>query len=370
MGKPVKILHVMNGATLGGISTVVLNYYKNMNREKFRFDCAMYNLKLGPNGKALKQLGCDMFFLPLKSKHPFKYIKNLTRIIKNGQYDVIHVHNNKTSYVALMVAKVLGVPIRIAHSHTAVKSVGMKTRVRDIASHLITPKAATHLLACSGEAAVSIFGNSQAAKQKISILKNAIDVGKFSFDLGTRESMREALEIDNELVIGTVGNLGPEKNHKYLLEVFAELIKLESNAKLIIVGEGVLREELERCADKLAIAESTLFLGRRTDVNQMLMAFDIFVMPSLYEGFPIAALEAVASGLPIYLSENITKDLQFATRYRFLSIDVAPRVWAKELHESSFAYDRLDGAIEVIKNGYDISENVKYLEKIYEGNRC
>lgn len=201
MGDEVRVLHVMNGAVLGGISTVVLNYYKDMNRNKFRFDFAMHNVRLGPNGIALKQLGCKMFSLPLKSKHLVKYIKKLARIIKDGQYDIIHVHSGRTAYVALMVAKHLEISKRIAHTHTAAQSGGIKARVLDTVAHYLNPKVATTLLACSTDAARVAFGTSQLATRKTLILKNAIDVNKFRFNEETRNRVRKDLKLEGNLVI-------------------------------------------------------------------------------------------------------------------------------------------------------------------------
>lgn len=367
MTKQIRILHIMNGATLGGISTVVLNYYKNIDRNRFKFDIAMYNKKLGPNGEELQKLGCNMFYLPLKSRHLIKYIKELKCIIKNGRYDAIHVHNNKTSYVALIIAKSLGVPVRIAHAHTAYKTSSVKTVITDVISHYITAQVSTKLIACSKQAAASIFGESKTATNKTVILRNAIDVNRFRFESDIRKKVRNKLGIENELVIGTVGNLSLEKNHKYLLEIFKELCSLRQNVKLIIVGNGELMNELTDYSNKLGIFDKVLFLGQRTDVNQILMAMDIFIMTSLYEGFGIAALEAAASGLPLYLSNHIPEDLKFVKRHKYLSIDIDPIVWARELNECEIEnYDRLDGAVEVINNGFCINDNIRILEGIYE----
>ena len=162
-----------------------------------------------------------------------------------------------------------------------------------------------------------------------------------------------------------MGNLLPVKNHKYLLEIFSALYSMRKSCWLI-VGEGPLLTELKAYTVKLNIADKVLFLGRRTDVNHLLMGFDIFVMPSLNEGFAIAALEAAASGLPIYLSNKIPRELQFYTRSKYLAIDVSPDIWAEELLSYSFDYDRLKGVSEVIENGFDIRQNVKQLEAIYE----
>lgn len=141
---------------------------------------------------------------------------------------------------------------------------------------------------------------------------------------------------------------------------------LKKEVKLVVIGEGPLLSELKSCVDELGIREKVLFLGMRTDVNHLLMGFDIFAMPSLHEGFAIAALEAVASGLPTFLSNSIPKELQFYARTKYLPIDVSPEIWAKEILDCPLDYKRLNGVIEIRKNGFDIRQNVKRLETIYE----
>lgn len=368
MDNQIRVLHIMSGAVLGGVSTVVLNYYQHIDRNKFKFDIAINTRQLGPNGHRLKELGTEIFYLPLKSRNPLKYIRQLKGIIESGEYDVIHDHGGLTSYVGLAVGKYMGVPIRIAHAHSAPQFSGIRGMLKSKASHYINPKIATVLVSCSQDATHAIFGS--RSLDDAFILKNAIDVGKFRFDAEKRNTVREALGINDHLVIGTVGNLDPVKNQKYLLEIFASIHKIRQDVTLVIVGEGPLLNELKAQAKTLGVASNIMFLGRRTDVNTLLMGFDVFVMPSLHEGFAIAALEAAASGLPLYLSDKIPKELSFATRSRFLPIDRPPEYWSEEILSSQNSkYDRVKGAEEVIKNGFDIRQNIQLLENIYQGDR-
>lgn len=365
MKKQIKILHIMNGATLGGISTVVLNYYENIDRNRFQFDCAMYNTNLGPNGLKLKALGSNFYELPLKSKHPFSFIIKLIRILKGNGYDAIHVHSNNTSYLALIIAKILGISVRIAHAHTARDSAGYINKLKNEISFFITPRVATHLLGCSNEALTSMFGKADNAKGKMVLLKNAIDVNKFKYNVEVREKIRAELGIRDEFTIGTVGNLLPEKNHKYLLKIFHEINKVNQTCKLIIVGQGDLLEDLKSYSINLEIEDKVLFLGRRTDVNEILSAFDVFVLPSLYEGFAIAGLEACASGLPVFLSDGVPEDLNCFSNVKYLSINSEPSLWAKEITNVQLSNSRLQSHIEAKNCGYEIELSSRKLESIY-----
>lgn len=365
MTKQIKVLHVMNGATLGGISTVVLNYYQHIDRTRFRFDCAVNNIKLGPNGNALERLGCEFFHLPLKSRHLVKYCIKLAKLLSTHQYDAIHVHNNMTSFVPLGIAKMYRVPIRIGHAHSAYqKNNNVAYKVKEKIFQWILSKTATNLIGCSNEAAESIFGISKIAKSKTIVLRNAIDAQKFLYDARTSEEMRSSFGIGSELILGTVGNLGSEKNQQYLLRIGSELKNQGIEFKMIIVGEGPLRDELNVLAKELEISDCVLFLGRRTDVPQVLMMFDCFVMPSLYEGFGIAALEAVASGLPVLLSDKIPSDLQVFDNCTYLSIEAPPSSWVEHILQRK-AFVRELGVDTVREKGYDIKDNTHVLENLY-----
>lgn len=366
--KSIKVLHVMNGAVLGGISTVVLNFYKHIDREVFNFDCAMTNPELGPNGLALKNMGCKFHSLPLKSKHPIAYIYKLIKILRTNQYNIIHVHSNLTSFFPLFVAKLLGVKIRIAHAHSAMEPKGNKTKIKQLVSRILTPLVATKLVACSNKSSEIIYGKKRNKDNNRVILYNAINVNAFAFNHIVRQRVRVELHIEDAIVLGCVGNLGIEKNHSYALKVLHELTK-EGNPNLkyylLIVGDGPLRQLIINEAQVLGIENSVIFLGMRSDVNEILQAIDIFLMPSLHEGFGIAALEAAASGLPIFLSDKIPRDFEFYNRNKYLSIDASPKIWAKHIIDVNVDYDRRCGADEVKRNGFDIMDNSKKLEEIY-----
>ena len=325
----ISVLHIMNGAVSGGISSVVLNYYNYIDREQIHFDCAVNNSNLGPNGLCLKELGCVFFELPLKSKHPFLYAKKLTDIINKGKYDVIHIHSNEYSIYTLILAKICGVKIRIVHAHTARYSKNPITKLRLALAHFFIPFLSTNMIACTEEVGKSIFGRNVLKNNKFYILKNAIPVKHFSFNKSSRNEIRDMLDINDCFVIGCVGNLNKVKNHEYSLRIEKYIHQIIPNSVLLVIGAGELENELKHLAKNLKIEKNVIFLGRRTDVNLLLQGIDAFIMPSFYEGFGIAALEAATSGLPIYLSNTIPNDLIFYSNSHYLSIQDSPKEWAK-----------------------------------------
>ena len=287
----IKVLHIMNGAKNGGISMYVSNMYKYINKDNIHFDCAVYDDNLGINGENLKKMGCIFYKLPLKSRHPIKYYIALKKIIIDGKYNVVHVHQNESSVYPLMISKRCNVKGLISHAHTyrVYKSIFGKTKNK--ISQLLLKKYSTKRIACSSKAALSIFGTCK----DVIIQKNAIDTNLFQFDERKRIYIRKELGIDNKFVIGCVGNLGKEKNFDFAIGVFSNILKKANNAMLVIIGDGPEKNNLIELAEKLRITDKTLFLGKRSDVNILLQGMDVFLMPSKYEGFGIAALEAATS---------------------------------------------------------------------------
>lgn len=361
----IKVFQIMNAAGAGGVSSVVLNYYKALDKTRVNFDFAMPNIQLGNSGKQFEALGCHFYQLPLKSKHPFKYFKQLKKILIEGKYDAIHVHGNETSFYPLYIAKKAKVKIRIAHAHTARKPKGIINKLKKLASVIFTKSVATKLLACTKDAATSTFGKKSLKSNKLLILKNSIDTEKFRFNQEKRIELRKSFDLDNEFCLCCVGNMDYVKNQKFVLEIFKEILRINDNSHLILVGDGPLRNNLEQYAKELSIFDKVSFLGRRSDVCDILQASDAFVMPSFYEGFAIAALEAAATGNPIYLSDTIPDDLSFYSQSHYISLDESAIYWANEILSIN-NYDRLQGIKEVREAGFEIKDTAKELQTIYE----
>ncbi len=366
----IKVLHIINGADLGGISSMILNYYRSIDRNKYHFDF-IYSIDepLGYNGNELRKLGAKFFYVPKKSEGLWHHISGIKKVIRDGNYDVIHVHSSLTSYVALAVAKKCGIKIRIAHAHNAVKSVvGLKAKINRVVGNVLIKRYATKRLACSIDAAIYTFGDKSINESNVRILPNAIDPMKYAFSEEASTKKREELCISPEtFVFGTVGRMTVEKNQMFLVDVLREVIRLVPDTKLLLVGDGNLRREIENSVKEADLVADVIFTGQRTDVPDLLNVYDVFVLPSHYEGFPVAGVEAGANGLPIVLSDTITRELGFFPNVKYLSLNDSPLVWAKSI-TSYMGKPRNDAALSFIKaNSYDIEGNSKILAQIYSG---
>ena len=271
-------------------------------------------------------------------------------------YRVVHCHLNYMSGVVLAAAKKAGVPVRIAHAHTASMAPGWKQAVRRLCKYLI-PATATHRFACSTEAGKAIFG-----RQDFSILANAIDAAAFAPDDVLRGEVRAELGLGDVFTVMHVGRMVYAKNHAFLLDAFAELLRAEPGAKLVLVGDGELRAEIEAKAARLP-ENSVVLLGTRTDIPRLLQAADIFAFPSRFEGFGITLLEAQAAGLPCVKADTITDDCVVTTLVKSLPID-DPKPWAEAMGAARSA-SREDQLPVIRASGFDIIAATEKLTRFY-----
>ncbi len=363
----INVLHVINGADLGGISSMILNYYRNINRDKFHFDF-IYSIDepLGHNGIELQKLGAQFFYVPKKSEGLMAHIKGIEKILKARKYDAIHVHSSLTSYVALAVAKKCGIRVRVAHAHNAVKDVlGVKAKINRVIGNVLIKRYATVRLACSRDAAIYTFGNKSINDNNVKVLPNSIATRNYVFSEEKRKEVRSVYNIgENELVFGTVGRMSQEKNILYLIDVLDSLVKIRS-CRLMLIGDGDERKDIEEKIEQLGIRNHAILTGKRPDVAALLNAFDVFTIPSVNEGFSIAGLEAGANGLPLVMSNAVPNDLGFLPNTIYLSLG-NPQKWAETI--SSYHKGRNENAYsDVRSHGYDIEDSVVILEAVYSG---
>lgn len=364
----IKVLHIMNGADLGGISAVVLNYYRHIDRSRFQFDFVIAPGEIGPNGKALEELGGTFYILPAKSKDLLGFVKGLRKLIKQNHYDVVHAHHHDTSYVALFVAMTCGVKCRVAQSHSyMVKGASFKTKFRRYVAVLLNDLSSNLRFACTDEAANYLFGRWLKRIFPVTLLPNGIEPANFVYSEHARKVAREELRIDSStLVYGIVARISEEKNHKYLINVLKEIIKFRNDVKLLIVGGGPLKEEVAEYAKEMGAENNIILAGRRPDLLNMLCAMDVFTLPSFYEGSPVSAVEAYATGLPIILSSTITKDLQVLNNVSYIDIDnTSYKKWAKAIIELASKGRNANAIATINEKGFNVSNIAIHLEESY-----
>lgn len=364
----IKVLHITNGADIGGISNVILNYYKNIDREKFQFDFVIPPSDIGPNGKALEGLGGTFYTLPKKSENLLGFVKGLRKLIKQNHYDVVHAHHHDTSYVSLFAAMTCGVKCRVAQSHSyMVKGNSFKTKLRRNVAVLLNDLSSNLRFACTDEAADYLFGRRLKHLFPVTLLPNGVVPENFVFCEQARNQAREELGIESStLVFGIVARISAEKNHKFLINVLSEILKIRKDVKLLVVGDGPIKEEVEDYARISGVSENAIFAGRRPDLLNMLCAMDVFTLPSFYEGSPVSAVEAYATGLPVVLSSRITKDLHVFNNIAYLDIDeTSYDKWANTINDLATKGRNTNAIVKINEKGFNVSDISRLLGDSY-----
>ncbi len=283
----------------GGLTTVAMNYYRAMDKSGLQIDFASCNKAAQSLAEELEQNSSKYIQLPDRQKHVMKYMSVLYSRLKKEHYDVVHIHGNSaTMAIDLLPAWLAGVKKRIVHVHNI-------RNQHEKLGKLLSPfmnSFLTDRLAVSKEAGGYLYG-----KEPFCILNNAIDVEHYRYNQELRKKCRETWGIPTDaFVVGTVGKMNAQKNQMFLLEVFAGVLKTMPDTKLLIVGDGELREELVRKAQLLGVEGSCILAGMQEDVAEFLSAMDVFVFPSIYEGISLALVEAQASGMNCYYTNSLT----------------------------------------------------------------
>ena len=278
------IAHIMGKWNGGGVESVVMNYYRNIDRNKIQFHFLCDEDSTDIPYEEIEKLGGKVIVIPPYQKL-FKYQKELYRIFKENNYKIVHSHINALSVFPLRIAKKAGVPIRIAHSHSTSNKKEWKKNILKMILRPLSKLYANNYFACTEYAGKWLFGKKVVERKELNVINNAIDLKKFEFNENTRQALREELGIkDDTLIIGHVGRFMKQKNHEFLVEVFNEVYKKNQNTLLILIGQGPLLSEIKQKAINLNIEDKIKFIGQVTDVEKYYNIMDIFLFPSIYEG--------------------------------------------------------------------------------------
>lgn len=303
----------------GGLTSVLINYYRNIDRSGLKIDFASTNDAPKVLTDELSANESRYVQLPPR-KNVLVYFRSLKKVCKG--YDVIHVNGNSaTTVIEHLAAKLAGVKKRVNHNHTSIPDHKMTSDI----FYPLFKRLVTDRVACS-----DLAGNWLYGKGNFLILRNAVDVEKYHFNAEKRASIRKHFGISNDCtIIGHLGKIYKPKNHPYLVKIFNEYHQLIPNSKLFLVGDGVMRQEVEALVDELNLRDHVVFAGLRTDIPDMLQVMDFFVFPSIWEGMPLSVLEALSSGLTCFISDHITKDIMIGPNIYSLKIESTPREWAE-----------------------------------------
>ena len=343
-----------------GITMVMLNYARNMDRGALQLDFAAFNDVPPALRQEIAQMGSKLHVIENRNRRPLRYLVRLARLIRREGYDVVHAHGNScTLAVEMLAARLGGAKVRCAHSHNTRCS---STRVNNLLRPAFMGNY-THAFACGDAAGRWLFGD-----RPFTVLNNGVDTARFAFRGDCRAEYRCALGVEGKTAIGHVANFNDQKNHFFLIDAFARAAEANPGLALVLVGDGKNRAEIEKKARDLNLQDRVIFTGTRRDVPQILSAMDFMVLPSLYEGLPNVMIEWQASGLHALVADTVTQEAKLTPLVEFLPLDLA--AWAKRMAE--MAVDPADrerdsaAAIERIREkGYDIRANAERLAGLY-----
>ncbi len=358
----IRILHVFGGLGTGGTESLIMSWYRNIDRTKIQFDF----LVRSPDNNYLEEitaLGGRVFYTASFPRHFLRNFLETRKILRRKEWDVIHVHGNAALYtLPLKLAKKCGYSYRFMHSHNVKAQSKGFTLIHNI-NKLLLAKIATHYLACSDAAGKWMFPNVPFV-----LSRNAINVSSYRFDADARDRLRAELHLENKFIIGHVGRLSAQKNHEFLLKTFMHTRKYDTNCVLMLIGDGELEPAIRAKAEQLGIADSILFMGRRSNVGELMSAMDIFVLPSLYEGLGIVLVEAQCNGLPCVVSQEAYNEEVnvYPDRVSVLPLSCGAEAWAAHILSKSSIQVNRNVDLDILRNcGYDMKTEITKLEELY-----
>ncbi len=370
-----RILQVFTIMNRGGAESMIMNYYRNIDRTKVQFDFLVHRKEKAAFDDEIESLGGKIYkFGPINPLFPKKYYEELRDFFReHTEYSVVHSHLNTFSCFPLKIAKEFNIQIRIAHAHIAMEKLALKSILTqkeswtDIAKQIIKlqlkkriHKHTTHHFSCGNKAGEWLFGNDTSFRT----MNNAIDSEKFRYNPVIADSYRKKNQIGNEIVLGHVGRFDSQKNHTFLLQIFEALLKINPNYRLVLIGDGHLRSKLENETKHLSIYDKVKFLGVRTDIPELYQMMDVFVFPSLYEGLPVTLIEAQAAGLKVLASDTITEEVRLSDLIQFISLKESPALWAKKIVDLDIT-KRKDTKYLIVDGDYDIVSNALKAQEFY-----
>lgn len=366
MVKKIKIVEFVSRLEFGGAETMLLNYISHFkNKEKFDLQIITQDVNDSNCIKEFKDNGYTVHIVTHKRKSIIKNLKEIYRIMKAENFDIAHSHMTLTNFYVLFLAKILGVNIRISHAHSALNDYGIKSKILYPILKFLNKKIANIWMACGYEAGKFLYGEKAVKFGKVYIIHNAIDLKKFQKEKVIRDSIRKKYGITNDLCIGHIGRFMKVKNHMFIIHIFSKIIQIYSNSKLLLVGDGELREQIHQEVKKLKLEKNVIFTGNVLNTNELYQAMDVFILPSFFEGLPMVSIEAQAIGLPCIISDKVDKNCKITENVQFMSIEKSPYEWALAIINASKKKSIISYNFELTKAGYNIEVEAQKLEEFY-----
>lgn len=366
MNAKIKVLMIVKEFGIQGISDVILNYIENINHKRFQVDVLAGDQYAKENLKRLKACGGKFWCVRGRDRNILLYMIRAARIIRKEGYEIVHVHGNSAMIIPeLLAAQWGGVSIRITHAHNVTCNHPYLNKIAEPLFFSLY----TDALACSEEAGKWMFKN-----HPFEVINNGVDVSKYTFCAKNRKMVRDNLKIKDEILVGHIGCFNEQKNQSRLIDIFYKMAKSSQNIKLLFIGDGEKRAEAESLVQKYNLTDKVIFCGRCQQVGNVLSAMDIFVFPSLFEGFGLALLEAQISGLICIASNCVPRKANVTEKVKYLALSDSDDAWKENICAE---YDNI-GTIEdrearsnfackmVMDQCYGIKDITRKLESLYE----
>lgn len=358
--RPLRIAVVMGKYVTGGIKSVIMNYYSNIDRTLVQFDFFIDDDSPIKDYTEILDFGGRVFKIP-STKHPIKNVNMTRKILKENNYKVVHGYLNTLNVFPMFAAFLAGTPVRISENLSTAHPGERKTIIKNI----LKPFAKlfpTHIAANSNYAGEWIYG--RKSMERCEIIYNALDLNKYKYDLKMRENKRAELGLDGCFVLGHIGRYQYQKNHAFLIDVFEAVYKKDSSARLLLVGYGDLKDNIWKKIRSRGLENAVVDCGATEDIIPLYNAMDCFVLPSFYEGLPVVGIEAQATGLPCIISTEVTDETAITDNVEFIGLDKPADYWAGKILKWK-SYRRIDVTEQVAQNGYSIKKEAKRLQNYY-----
>lgn len=366
--QPIRVLHVVTELNIGGIQSFLLNLCKSLDRSKVVVDFLLSTEEPGSLEPFFRESGSKIYRVIPKRKSILGNRRDLDSFFsEHAEYQCVHCHMSNYSYIEpLVFAKKHGVPMRIIHSHSTSLPKGAIHHLLHLVNKPIAVEYATDYYACSDLAADWLFGGT-GVRDRVQIVNNGIFLADYRFDEGARKGVRDDLGVnDRDRLIVLLGNMRAPKNHRFALSLTKQLLSFCNDYKLVLIGDGPDFATIAEVADKLDLGRSTIFLGQRNDCARLLQGMDLAIMPSLFEGFPVALLEEQAAGLPCFVSCNVTEQAKINPNVFYLPLDAGEKEWA-ELINRYFEedYKRCCNQSLLAESGFTIESVAEWIQERY-----
>lgn len=344
-----------------GIASVILNYYKAIDKEKIHIDMVLINEPRQEIKELFEENNTNLYVIK-RNSNPFSYMKSLKEIMKSNNYELVHIHGNSaTMAIELMVAKSVGIKVRIPHCHNVTTDHGI---IHNVLKPIFN-KSYSYGFACGKDAGKWLYGDKDFV-----VINNGIDTDNFKFNSEYRDAIRDKYHLEGKYVVGHVGIFNYQKNHKALIDIFVKLHKKNKNSVLMLIGEGDNYDEIKELVKLEKLEDCVIFVGTTDDVNKYMMAFDVFALPSRFEGLPLVLVEAQCTGLPCVASREVSVEADITGLVDYEDYEET-ELYANKLNSvHNRNYDREVTAKETRKTiclkGYSIWDNAKRIEELYD----